>query len=174
MVKNNLVTYSDLDTLIGMGYKELLNGKVIGINNTRVFVSKSGKIITINGKDFNGNYYGYFRDVEPVYKKAGQFEYRVYIDFRSHSVHKIVALTYPEICGVYSDGMQVHHKDLNHLNNSATNLTFLTPKVHKFVHKIINIFGKSIINDVNRYIDFCNLIGMEISEEGLGDYIYGR
>lgn len=41
-------------------------------------------------------------------------------------VHKIIAMTFPEICGEMFEGAVVNHKDENPENNSAFNLEFCT------------------------------------------------
>ena len=41
-------------------------------------------------------------------------------------VHRIIALTFPEICGNYFEGAVVNHKDENPENNSAFNLEWCT------------------------------------------------
>lgn len=43
-------------------------------------------------------------------------------------VHRIIALTFPEICGEYFEGAVVNHKDENPENNSAFNLEWCTVK----------------------------------------------
>lgn len=37
-------------------------------------------------------------------------------------VHKLIALTYPEICGEYFEGAEIDHIDGNNQNNAASNL----------------------------------------------------
>ena len=43
-----------------------------------------------------------------------------------HGVHRLVALTFPEICGEYFDGAEVMHLDEDPANNKATNLRWGT------------------------------------------------
>lgn len=50
-------------------------------------------------------------------------------------VHVLVAKAFPEICGEWFEGCQVHHKDRNKLNNMASNLTILTKEQHALEHK---------------------------------------
>lgn len=38
------------------------------------------------------------------------------------AVHRLVAITFPEICGELKEGMEVNHKDCDTSNNVATNL----------------------------------------------------
>lgn len=42
------------------------------------------------------------------------------------SVHRIVATTFPEICGDWFDGAVINHKDCNTRNNAACNLEWCT------------------------------------------------
>lgn len=49
-------------------------------------------------------------------------------------VQKIVALTYPEICGVVFDSCVVHHIDGDPHNNCPSNLKVLSRKEHADIH----------------------------------------
>lgn len=44
------------------------------------------------------------------------------------AVHKIIVLTFPEICGVWYKGCEIDHIDTNRFNNRADNLKVCTPK----------------------------------------------
>lgn len=46
----------------------------------------------------------------------------------SIAVHRLVAMTFPEICGEWFEGCEVDHKDTNKLNNNAFNLRVCTHK----------------------------------------------
>lgn len=48
--------------------------------------------------------------------------------------HQLVAKAFPEICGEWFEGCQVHHKDFDKLNNVPENLIVLTPSEHHKVH----------------------------------------
>lgn len=41
---------------------------------------------------------------------------------KTHKVHRLVAMAFPEICGEWFDGAEVNHKDECKTNNTATNL----------------------------------------------------
>lgn len=41
-------------------------------------------------------------------------------------VHRLVAITFPEICGVFEDGLEINHKDCNPSNNEASNIEVCT------------------------------------------------
>ena len=47
---------------------------------------------------------------------------------RKFLTHRLVAKAFPEICGEWFDGCEVHHKDGNTFNNNAENLKTCTPK----------------------------------------------
>ena len=172
-MRENIIKLDNLNLLLDEGFKELENTKILGIYNTRVFVNTEGKVITIKNKSNSDEFICCIRSVSPTLKKNNHYEYKIYIDGRAHSLHKIVALTFPEICGEYKIGMEVHHKNLNHLDNDSCNLVFLTTKAHKYIHSILHKsnFDVNLMNRINEYIDFCNLIHMEISVEGLEDYL---
>lgn len=173
MLNENIVRLGDLSVLLNVGFVELDATDVLGIINTRVFVNEDGKVITVKNKSRSGEFICCIRSVAPSLKKANKYEYKIYIDGRAHSLHKIVALTFPDICGFYENGMEVHHRDLNHLNNEAHNLVFLTTKTHRYIHSVLkrSNLNLNLMNRINEYIEFCTLIHMEISVEGLGGYI---
>lgn len=49
-------------------------------------------------------------------------------------IHILVAKAFPEICGEWFEGCNVHHKDGNPLNNKADNLLVLTAQEHLSLH----------------------------------------
>lgn len=128
-----------LDLLTKNNYRELKSNLIWHKETTRIFASKQGTIATI--KERNGIYTLTFRDTAPGVKsrtsKKDKLEYKVCIDKVTHSVHKLVALTYPEYAGVHREGYEVHHIDGNHLNNNCKNLIWLPSEAHKKVHELI-------------------------------------
>ena len=50
-------------------------------------------------------------------------------------VHREIAKAFPEICGEWFDGCEIHHKDGNSLNNEASNLIVCTHKEHMAYHR---------------------------------------
>lgn len=50
-------------------------------------------------------------------------------------VHILVAQAFPEICGEWFEGCQVHHKDCNPSNNNPYNLVCLTREEHNRIHR---------------------------------------
>ena len=169
MLSENVIKLGNLKLLLDAGFRELEDTKVLGIRRTRVFVNKVGDVITIKNKSKDGKFICCIRNVQPSLKKDNKYEYKIYIDGRAHSLHKLVALTFPDICGEYERSLEVHHKDLDHLNNAARNLTFVTTKTHKYIHSVLHKsnFDPNLMQRINEYIDFCNLIHMEISVDGL-------
>ena len=49
-------------------------------------------------------------------------------------VAHLIAKAFPDICGVWFDGCEVHHIDNNPTNNAAVNLSVLTHEEHKRLH----------------------------------------
>lgn len=49
--------------------------------------------------------------------------------------HILVAKAFPEICGEWFEGCQVHHKDCNSVNNRPENLMCLTKEEHNRIHR---------------------------------------
>ena len=54
---------------------------------------------------------------------------------KTYYVHIEVAKAFPEICGKWFKGCEVHHKDGNSLNNEATNLIVCTKAQHMEYHR---------------------------------------
>lgn len=54
---------------------------------------------------------------------------------RYYMVHILVAKAFPEICGEWFKGCDVHHKDGNPSNNNPYNLVCLTKKEHNRIHR---------------------------------------
>lgn len=54
---------------------------------------------------------------------------------KTHFVSRIVAKAFPEICGEWFEGCQVHHKDGNPLNNNASNLIVVSHNKHWNIHR---------------------------------------
>ena len=51
-------------------------------------------------------------------------------------VQDIVAQAFPEICGEWFEGCEVHHRDFNPKNNKPENLLVLPKKEHYDIHKL--------------------------------------
>lgn len=52
----------------------------------------------------------------------------------NYRYHILVAKAFPEICGEWFEGAQVHHKNFNKLDNRPENLIVLTPSEHSKLH----------------------------------------
>ena len=69
---------------------------------------------------------------------VGDFgKHRYQLGRRKIFAHILVAKAFPEICGKWFDGCEVHHKDYDPSNNKATNLIVLSPEEHKKLHTAI-------------------------------------
>lgn len=53
---------------------------------------------------------------------------------KENGLHTLVAKYFPEICGEWFDGCQVHHKNFNKLDNRAENLIVLSASEHLKLH----------------------------------------
>lgn len=97
-----------------------------GIENHCYYVSTAGRICS------------FCRSKPQLLKQqlTGSNYYYVKIHNKNQRVHHLVARTFLEkpAFGQY----QIHHKDGNALNNSLSNLEYLTPKEHQEKHKILN------------------------------------
>ena len=168
----------DLNSLIAeltlRGYKELENRATLGISYTYVYASVDGEIATINLRN-NGKFELRYRQIKPVSKGGNKTEYRVYIEGKTHSVHKIMALTFPEFIGEWKEGVDIHHLDGNHLNNRATNLICLTKDVHNKLHSLLdNAYDiDDMLSRIHTYLFQCTVNDEEITVEGLEELVYG-
>ena len=101
----------------------------LNISGYDILVSSSGRIKTVrhfyDGRWFNGHL---------LKTETNTGKERVAIRKRHYMVHILVAKAFPEICGKWFDGCQVHHKDQNPLNNRADNLVCLSADEHKQIH----------------------------------------
>ncbi len=96
-------------------------------------------------KGYDGLYISNFGNYVPnkdliLYSKKNKYEQ---ISYKGNLLftHIIVAITFPEICGEWYYGYEVHHKDGNTFNNYATNLLCLTQTEHHNIHKTNPNYG---------------------------------
>lgn len=54
---------------------------------------------------------------------------------RLRFIHIIVAKAFPEICGEWFEGCQVHHNDFSQTNNEAKNLMVVSKEEHAKIHQ---------------------------------------
>lgn len=98
----------------------------IEIENTKVLVRD-------NGKDFfNGETYKRYK-LYPSKKRGNRAT--ININRKPVYIHRLVAQAFPEICGEWFDGCEVHHKNEDCTDNRAENLLVLTPEAHQELHK---------------------------------------
>lgn len=66
--------------------------------------------------------------LKPFISNRGYYRIRLHKDKKgkNHSLHRIVAQVFPEICGEWFEGCVINHKDCNTLNNMASNLEVCT------------------------------------------------
>lgn len=168
----------DLNNLIAeltvRGYKELENRAKLGISYTKVYASVDGEIATINLRN-NGKFELIYRHISPSQKGGNKLEYRVTIECKTYSVHKIMALVFPEFIGEWKEGVDIHHLDCNHLNNRATNLICLTKDVHNKLHSLLDNANDidDMLSRIHTYLFQCTINDEEITVEGLEELIYG-
>lgn len=82
---------------------------------------------------------GGWRNIERNYQPKGRIS-NGYIQVctgrgsKECGLHTLVAKYFPEICGEWFDGCQVHHKNFDKLDNRAENLIILTASEHHKIH----------------------------------------
>lgn len=103
--------------------------KTIEGTNEEYLVSNYGRIASLKGKNTQ-IMLNYIQNKGYCYIKIKQNGYR-----RNLSIARLVAKAFVEIPKGYTiDELQIHHKDLNRLNNRSDNLIWLTPKQHHQIH----------------------------------------
>lgn len=50
------------------------------------------------------------------------------------TIAKCIVLAFPEICGKWYEGCDIHHKDFERTNDRADNLVVLSKEEHKAIH----------------------------------------
>lgn len=73
------------------------------------------------------------KEIEGKFDKRGYRRVRLGTN-RSAFFSRLVAKAFPEFCGEWFEGCQVHHKDFDPKNNAAENLIILTPSEHQKYH----------------------------------------
>lgn len=60
--------------------------------------------------------------------------YHICVNGKKQFLHILVAKAFPEICGKWFEGCEVHHKNKNPLDNRASNLMVVTKEEHIRLH----------------------------------------
>lgn len=102
-------------------------------------VSNTGKVKSLKRKMLNRWKNGFKIMKEKVLKPYKNYNNHLYVKLVNNTiktifVHRLVAFAFPEICGEWFEGAEVHHIDLNPLNNNAENLIFISKERHKELH----------------------------------------
>lgn len=88
-------------------------------------------LIRSNGKDiYDGITYRKFK----IIHHKDRDRYTISINQKNHYVSRLVAKAFPEICGEWFEGCEVHHKDRDKSNNSVENLLVMTKEQHMKEH----------------------------------------
>jgi hypothetical protein len=116
------------------------------INYKKIF----GEVILIGKKYYVSNL-GRFKNsygtIMDNYKVNENGYIRVYINKKTFTLHRLVALTFLEN---HENKEQVNHKDGNKLNNCVENLEFVTNKENQ-IHKIQNGLGNNHTRKIGQY-----------------------
>ena len=82
---------------------------------------------------------------KPSVKKDGYRYVSLGKKIKQRLYHILVAKAFPEICGEWFEGCEVHHKDFNKQNNIPENLIVLSSNDHRKIHysNLPNAFRKS-------------------------------
>lgn len=102
---------------------------------------------------------------------------RMTLNSKYYLVNRIVAKAFPEICGKWFDGCEIHHLDFNPLNDRADNLMVCTRKEHDAYHYGDRVeinkkrsginhpnYGKPLLEETKRKISEVQK-GKKLSEE---------
>ena len=99
-------------------------------------VTTDGKVwsvprVSVQGKKVGGYFLKYACKKHTQYQRVGL---RKDGDYKIFFVHVLVAKAFPEICGEWFDGCEVHHKNFDAGDNRAENLIVLSQTEHKALH----------------------------------------
>lgn len=106
-------------------------------------VSNYGRCRSLDHQGYSKHHVGY-RLFNGVLLKGevGEFgKIRYQLGRRKILAHILVAKAFPDICGKWFNGCEVHHIDYNPSNNKASNLIVLTKAEHKKIHTAIGQFS---------------------------------
>lgn len=135
---DNCVTLCQLDHLNHHRGKYNLNWYSIdhprNNDDLREITFDNAKILVrSNGKDF------YDAETFKRYKiyenKNRNGRHTIGINHKMIFCYRVVAMAFPEICGKWFDGCEVHHINENPCDDRAENLKVLSPEAHQEIHK---------------------------------------
>ena len=114
-------------------------------------INDNGKVYTYNGDKLISYHYNRIEHPYYCFTLYGETFYP----------HILVAKAFPEICGEWFDGCEVHHIDGNSLNNKASNLIVCTKEQHSEYHRLLKekkqqfAKGQFNIKDIDT---FCKIV----------------
>lgn len=132
---DDCVTLCNLDHI--SHHKQLYNYRWYSNEHPRNVDSKT---IVVNGKELiitnNGDVYDINYKKVKVYKNRKRSNYNyLTINNKSYVLHRLVAQTFPEICGEWFEGCEIHHIDCDNQNNRPDNLMVVSNSVHNMFHR---------------------------------------
>lgn len=111
--------------------------KLLKVDGFEILVGESGE------EFYDARAYTKFK----IYKNKKRGNRKtIQIEGKHYYCNRLVAKAFPEICGEWFDGCEVHHKDRNKENDSASNLLVVSISEHKELHKDET---QKLLSDVN-------------------------
>ena len=106
------------------------------------YVSDKGRVYSVKHKKI--------RKLDLVKNKYSTY-HRISLRINGKDIHfqlgRLVAMVW---CEGYdpekAEELEVHHKDLNSLNDAASNLVWLDTKTHDLLHRMLNAYKRTIAN----------------------------
>lgn len=92
--------------------------------------------VTTQGKKVGGYYLKYSNTNKRHYNRV---ELRKDGCDKLFFEHTLIARAFPEICGEWFDGADIHHKNNNSIDNRPENLIVLSKEAHKALHAVSDI-----------------------------------
>lgn len=102
------------------------------------YVSDKGRVYSVRNKKI--------RKLDVVVNKYSSY-HRIALQINGKSIHfqlgRLIGMVW---CEGYSPELDIHHINLNSLDDSADNLVWLDKRTHKLLHRLLNAYKKSIAN----------------------------